>query len=90
MIYDDGRCKVGIYGALDIEKMGRLIDTSQHFDNFVDSRTRNGDRVGNPSQKHRDDVDQHDKELEKDHDNEPDNLPSLGNGLQLLHKKGVS
>ena len=35
---------MGIYGALDIEKMRRLIDSSQHYDNFVDGRTRNGSR----------------------------------------------
>ena len=97
---------MGIYGALDMEKMRRLIDSSQHYDNFVVGRTRNdsrskddGNRGYNPSTpppprsisyRVDDDDDDHlKKEQEKDHDNEPSNLPSLGKELQLLHKKGV-
>ncbi len=92
---------MGIYGALDMEKMRRLIDSSQHYDNFVDGRTRIGSRSeDNPSTPpppprpishwvDDDDDDHLKKAQEKDHDNEPSNLPSLGKELQLLHKKGV-
>jgi len=97
---------VGIYGALDMEKMRRLIDSSQHYDNFVDGRTRIGSRSEDDGNRgynlstpppprpishwvDDDDDDHLKKAQEKDHDNEPSNLPSLGKELQLLHKKGV-